>query len=121
MVTKKILLLGATGFVGRNVARFLKNENVEFTASSLSMGTDLRDLSQTTSLLKKTDPDIIINCAAHVGSLNYVTEKAGTVVLDNSRMLLNMNLVSVSYLIRLPISGSLLLLLLWTSGHLRVG
>jgi len=90
MVTKKILLLGATGFVGRNVARFLKNENVEFTASSLSMGTDLRDLSQTTSLLKKTDPDIIINCAAHVGSLNYVTEKAGTVVLDNSRMLLNM-------------------------------
>jgi GDP-L-fucose synthase len=90
MVTKKILLLGATGFVGRNVGRFLESRNVKFDATSLSMGIDLRDLPQTKSLIKDTNPDIIINCAAHVGSLNYVTEKAGTIVLDNSRMLLNM-------------------------------
>lgn len=86
----KVLLLGATGFAGNNVANQLKKEGISFEQSSKTNGTDLCDLDQTTKLFSETKPDIIINCAAHVGSLNYVTENAANVVLDNSRMIMNM-------------------------------
>jgi GDP-L-fucose synthase len=52
--------------------------------------TDLRDTSQAAAFFEKVQPDFIINCAAHVGSLNYVTKQAANVILDNSRMILSM-------------------------------
>jgi GDP-L-fucose synthase len=85
-----ILLLGVTGFVGRNVARLLTEKGIAFTGSSLSGGNDLRDPGAAMKLIESTKPDVVINCAAHVGSLNYVTEKAADVVLDNTRMLMNL-------------------------------
>jgi GDP-L-fucose synthase len=88
--SKRILVLGATGFVGKTVSAKLEKNGIPFFGSSLSTGTDIRDIGQVKSLLERTKPDIIINCAAHVGSLNYVTEKAATIVLDNSRMIMNL-------------------------------
>lgn len=85
-----ILLLGASGFVGRNVSQELTAWNIPFQSSSRMNGTDLRDLTATLKLFSKLNPDVVINCAAHVGSLNYVTEQAAMVMLDNSRMILNM-------------------------------
>ena len=35
-------------------------------------------------------PSATPNCAAHVGSLNYVTEKTATAVADNSRIILGL-------------------------------
>ncbi len=90
MENKKILIFGATGFVGGNVVEEFESQGISFIKSSLSLGCDLRDLNQTKQLIESSSPDIIINCAAHVGSLNYVTEKAATVILDNTRMLLNL-------------------------------
>jgi len=86
---RKVLLLGATGFVGKNVARLMKENQIAYSESSRALGTDLCDIRQTFSLMEDVKPDIVVNCAAHVGSLNYVTEKAADVVLDNSRMLMN--------------------------------
>jgi GDP-L-fucose synthase len=85
-----ILLLGATGFVGQNVAEVLIENGLGFTAVSKSTGCDLRYFEQALSTFEKARPDVIINCAAHVGSLNYVTEQAATVISDNSRMILSM-------------------------------
>jgi GDP-L-fucose synthase len=85
-----ILLLGATGFVGRSVARELTDKGISYSSTSLSLGCDLRDLSAAEKIISEQQPNIIINCAAHVGSLNYVTKKAATVSLDNTRMLLNL-------------------------------
>lgn len=87
---KKIVLLGATGFAGRNVAKELTEKNLPFSSSHLSGGCDLRDAQQADKLIRENTPDLVINCAAHVGSLNYVTKQAATVVLDNTRMLLNL-------------------------------
>lgn len=88
---KKVLLLGSTGFAGQNVIKFLKPTHAyTITESSKSLGTDLIHYDQVVKLLKETNPDFIINCAAHVGSLNYVTQMAANVVMDNSRMILNM-------------------------------
>ena len=86
----KIVLFGASGFAGRNVADMLRTQGVEFVGASRSTGLDLRDASVTAAFLREQQPTHIINCAAHVGSLNYVTEKAATVVADNSRMVLGM-------------------------------
>ncbi|OFX56513.1 MAG: hypothetical protein A2046_14220 [Bacteroidetes bacterium GWA2_30_7] len=90
MTKEKILLLGATGFVGNNVSKLLIKEDLSFEITSKTNGTDLCNLEQTLLLFSSIKPDIIINCAAHVGSLNYVTENAAKVMLDNSMMILNM-------------------------------
>ncbi|SHJ59252.1 GDP-L-fucose synthase [Hymenobacter daecheongensis DSM 21074] len=86
----KVVLFGATGFAGRNVAQVLRQHGVVPIESSLSRGLDLRDTAATAAFLHAQKPEFIINCAAHVGSLNYVTEKAATVVADNARMILGM-------------------------------
>jgi GDP-L-fucose synthase len=86
----KIVLFGANGFVGRNVAEVLSENNLEFTGASRATGVDLRDHEQTSGFLSSTKPAYIINCAAHVGSLNYVTQQAADVITDNARMILGM-------------------------------
>ena len=86
----KIVLFGASGFAGRNVADMLRSHGVNFVGTSLSAGLDLRDTAATAAFLREHQPTHIINCAAHVGSLNYVTEMAAKVVADNSRMILGM-------------------------------
>jgi GDP-L-fucose synthase len=86
-----ILVLGATGFLGRNVNRVLRQQPaLKITESSRHQGTDLTNYDQCRELVRESKPDYVINCAAHVGSLNYVTQMAANVVLDNSRMILNM-------------------------------
>lgn len=85
-----VLILGATGFVGQNVLKVFNEQGLKITASSRSLGLDLLDLSAVKAFFQKEQPDYIINCAAHVGSLNYVTQHAADVIVDNSRMLLNL-------------------------------
>ena len=85
-----IALLGEAGFVGRSVAEVLTEKDLPFAGTSLRNGTDLRDTSQAIDFFEQAKPDFIVNCAAHVGSLNYVTRQAADVILDNSRMVLSM-------------------------------
>ncbi|UOQ97076.1 NAD-dependent epimerase/dehydratase family protein [Hymenobacter sp. 5317J-9] len=86
----KVILLGASGFAGRNVANALRENNIPFVGASLHHGLDLRDAAAAAAFMREHQPTHIVNCAAHVGSLNYVTEKAATVVADNSRMILGL-------------------------------
>lgn len=86
-----VLILGVTGFVGQNVFNVLNKSNVfNIIKSSKTLGDDLNNYEEVKKLLIKSKPDYIINCAAHVGSLNYVTQKAADVILDNTRMILNL-------------------------------
>ena len=86
----KVVIVGASGFAGRNVADTLAQHGVPFVGASLHHGLDLRDVAATAAFMREHQPTHIVNCAAHVGSLNYVTEKAATVVADNSRMVLGL-------------------------------
>lgn len=86
----KVVLFGHTGFAGRNMAKELCQRGAAYVGASLSTGLDLRDAAATAAFLRAHRPTHIVNCAAHVGSLNYVTEKAATVIADNSRMILGM-------------------------------
>jgi GDP-L-fucose synthase len=86
----KILVLGATGFVGKHLVKALKQTNHEVFTASRSEGVDLKVYEQAEECLEKIKPDVIFNCAAHTGSLHYVTANAADVLHDNLQIALNM-------------------------------
>jgi GDP-L-fucose synthase len=68
----------------------LREAQLPCVSASRAGGTDLRELAATRELFRRTQPTFIINCAAHVGSLNYVIEHAAAGICDNTRMILAM-------------------------------
>lgn len=86
----KILILGGHGFVGKNVVEILRNSQHKNFSLSRRDGLDLTDYQITKRYFSEIKPEIIINCAALVGSLNYVTQQAAEIVDINMRMILNM-------------------------------
>jgi GDP-L-fucose synthase len=86
----KVIVFGATGFVGKNVIKILDEASISFVGASRRTGYDLTDVGLVTQLLGDYKPDFIVNCAAHVGSLNYVTEQAADIIVDNSKMIIGM-------------------------------
>ena len=86
----KIIVLGGYGFVGKSVAEELQDRAYSPTLLSRRTGFDLLDYKNTKNRLQELQPDVIINCAAHVGSLHYVTKFAADVVHDNMQMILNL-------------------------------
>jgi GDP-L-fucose synthase len=85
----RVLILGGDGFVGANVTEVLRNQNHVCLIASRKTGCDFRILGEVTNLYNSFKPDVIVNCAAHVGSLNYVTQNAAEIVLDNTKMILS--------------------------------
>jgi len=86
----RVLILGHSGFVGSNVLEFLRINNIDCKGVSKSSGVDLRNSESLQVILKDYAPNIIINCAAHVGSLNYVTEFSGDVIKNNTKLILSL-------------------------------
>jgi GDP-L-fucose synthase len=90
MTSPRVLILGATGFAGQNVSALLKGGGLEVHGLSRSSGCDLMDLDAARKAIEPLRPDFIVNCAALVGSINYVQDFAADVVDQNMRMLLNL-------------------------------
>jgi GDP-L-fucose synthase len=90
---KTILILGASGFVGKN---FLNN--VQASKYNIlcpySDELDLLDKSAITSYLKNNRPDIIINAAGKVGGILKNIKSQYSFLLENT--LINLNLISAS-------------------------
>jgi GDP-L-fucose synthase len=85
----RVALLGGTGFAGRNVRGLLEAAGHTVGVFSRTTGCDLLDLPTAWSKLDAFRPDYIVNCAALVGSVNYVTDFAADVVDVNMRIILN--------------------------------
>lgn len=106
---KKILIIGAFGFMGKNVSKIFENSNYEIFKESRKTGLDLSNLASIEKKLSLIKPDIIINCAAHVGSMPYVAKYPADVFFDNSLMYLNLykavKNINIDILIINPISN----------------
>lgn len=85
---KKIVLIGGFGFLGRNLQNELK-DSYKIYPISRQNGYDLLEKNKIKEFLIETNPDYIINCAAYVGSLDYVNRHAADVISTN--LLLGIN------------------------------
>jgi len=87
--SNRVALLGGTGFAGINVRNTLSKAGMIVGVFSRTTGCDLLDLPTAWAKLDEFHPDFIINCAALVGSINYVSDFAADVVDVNMRIILN--------------------------------
>lgn len=85
----KIIILGGYGFVGKNLVNTLNKTEQKIYPISRREGLYLTDYYSTKKYFIEIKPDAIVNCAAHVGSLHYVTTYSADVVHDNVQMALN--------------------------------
>ena len=89
-MNKKILVLGATGFLGRAVCRLLDKKKIPYFPTSLSLGTDLRDPSKTIALFQNASPDEVLNCASFVGGIQWGIKRSADIFDSNLRIIANM-------------------------------
>lgn len=107
---KKILVLGGHGFMGKNIQeQFDGDEKYKMFYLSRIDGVDVTSEDILTDTIKRIRPNIIINAAAHVGSISYVSRKAADVVSDNTQMYVTLyksvNNVDKNIIIINPISN----------------
>lgn len=84
-----ILVLGATGFLGKRVIKKLEESEREFYPSSLSMGCDLMSYEETYQLFETVKPEYVINCSAFVGGIDFGYSYPADLFLKNTTMTLN--------------------------------
>jgi GDP-L-fucose synthase len=106
---KKILVLGGFGFLGKNINKVLDTGKYQVFNQSRRSGCDILNIDNLISVISDINPDYIINAAAHVGSINYVTKYAADVCHDNTMMYINIfkaiNEVNPNIILINPISN----------------
>jgi GDP-L-fucose synthase len=85
----RVLVLGATGFVGSSVCKLLKGKNIPFEATSLSSGVDIRMFEQINDLFHKIKPTRVINCASYVGGIQFGYDHPAEIFRNNLLMAVN--------------------------------
>ncbi|MBN2323002.1 MAG: NAD-dependent epimerase/dehydratase family protein [Spirochaetes bacterium] len=86
----RIAVTGGFGFVGSSVVSELADKGHKTFPLSRRNGFDLTEPETVRKKIGEIVPDVIVNCAAHGGSLHYVSEFAADVVNDNLRMTLTL-------------------------------
>ena len=93
-----ILLLGHTGFLGKNILKYSIERDFKVTQIS-SKECDLKNYNEVFECFKELKGiDLIINCAANVGSVHYVTKHAADVITENSLISINIYKAAQKYL-----------------------
>lgn len=83
---KKIVIAGGNGFLGSHILEKLKKVKCKIFVPKTVEGIDFRKKEICLSYLKKSKPDIVINCAANQGGIDYHIGKQADLFLDNILM-----------------------------------
>ena len=86
---KRILILGGNGFLGKNLNKIFGNRNYKIYNESRRTDCNILDYAEFVKRVNDINPDYIINAAANVGSIVYVSHNAADVCNDNTQMYLN--------------------------------
>ena len=92
--TKKILITGANGFLGRKLVALLHANNVRNLITPNSKECDLRLIENAFKLVKDHRPDIIINIAARLGGIGDNRAYPASYFYDN--LMLGINMIEAS-------------------------
>ena len=94
----KVLLTGATGFLGKNLEPVL-SEDYEVVGYG-SKPWDLRDQSKVEYIVQKIRPDVIVHAAGSVGGIGANQENPGKFMYDN--LIMGTNLIHQAMKYRVP-------------------
>lgn len=92
----RVAVAGGFGFLGANIVRKLEERGHEPLPFSRRTSVDMRVLKQINEFFAQQRPEIVINCAAHVGGIAYNALAPIEVYEDN--LLIGFNLVRACYL-----------------------
>lgn len=84
-----ILVIGATGFLGKRVCRLLDSKKIAYEKTSLSLGLDLRNQDAVVHYFKKLKPTYVLNCASFVGGIQFGYKYPADLFKNNSEMINN--------------------------------
>ena len=91
----KVAVAGGFGFLGTNVVEKLEERGYDPLPFSRRSGVDIRSFDQIDRFLSREKPEVVINCAAHVGGIAYNAQAPVEVYEDN--LLIGFNLVRACY------------------------
>jgi GDP-L-fucose synthase len=83
---KRVVVTGGQGFLGSEVVRQLSHLEADVKSSSRRTGCDLRDLIQASDFFRRSEPEVVINCAANQGGLAYQKLYPASIYYDNLLM-----------------------------------
>ena len=93
-INKKIIVAGGNGFVGRHIVEVLREIPCKIFIPKTTDGIDFRKYKDCFSYLNSHKPQIVINCAANQGGIDYHNGKQADLFMDN--MLMGIFLMKVS-------------------------
>jgi GDP-L-fucose synthase len=84
--TKKVLVTGGAGFLGRHVVAELEKKGNRNITVPRRAETDLTDTASTRALLSRSRPDVVIHLAAEVGGIGANQKNPGRYIYANLMM-----------------------------------
>tara|TARA_B100001250_G_scaffold169750_1_gene146216 strand:- start:47735 stop:48667 length:933 start_codon:yes stop_codon:yes gene_type:complete len=91
-MNQKILILGSTGFLGKNLYNEILDsdlKNDEIITLKGKSEVNILDFDKFDNYIKKIKPDIVFNCSSFVGGIAYGYKYPAKILNDNTQMVIN--------------------------------
>tara|TARA_Y100000590_G_C15676708_1_gene998321 strand:+ start:165 stop:1100 length:936 start_codon:yes stop_codon:yes gene_type:complete len=91
-MNQKILILGSSGFLGKNLYKELIDSNFKKSQIIQLDGkaeVDILDFEKFNKYIKKIKPDVVFNCSSFVGGIAYGYKYPAKILNDNTQMIIN--------------------------------
>lgn len=82
----RVAVLGGGGFLGRHIALELRKRGAEPVIARTADGWDFRELSNAVRFFERHRPDVVFNCAARQGGLQYQRQYPADIFYENMLM-----------------------------------